>query len=1001
MIILLLLALAQSSFSKEDECSKFNYYCGVLAAANGNNLVVLKETGLFLSTDRGRYWARIETKSIPVETKSVPVDKIKFIAYCGNSLFAATDNEIFVSADDGESWTSRNFSNCNDGTPILQFTVSGGNLIVNTGKNVFLSPDLGVNWIKFNIGLSDENIMQISAIGSDIYAGSKNGIYLSTDHGMNWKKIKNKAPLDKFPTGYMSLAKSGNSFFLSNSESIYVSKDNCDWEKASNNFPVRYIGPVAVRGNHFYIGTPEGLYISTDNGQTWNLDGNLMPCSIRMLITDGDRIYTYVGNYGLYVSEYNGSGWEKVGRDPVCASIINKDGILYATTNNGVMMSRDGGSGWTQNNNSLADMDVSAIAFRENILFAGTATGVFASSDEGAAWSPAGLANNGIISLAVKGCYLFAVTDSGEIYRMAEQGKEWNRIIIGLPEVKVDHLEVQGNEILAWTQSSGVYSSTNDGAVWMEHKTGIITAPIVSDRLTEHDRSLKTPLGRFISYHDYSYWEYIGNGLPDYARSIAAKGDSIYGVSNETVFLSTNNCRNWKRVDLTDDKTEIIDIIISGNNLIVSSGKGMIISSDNGKNWKETYHTPQGLSYFSLSVSGDSVFGADGFGGFIISDDNGATWTEYDSYVEVNSLITRDNMMIAGTGRGLFVSEDKSRNWEKYDLGKRAREVYRIIAAGTNLIAGTDVGIFLSTDKGANWIEIREGLPGTYISSLVTQGRRILTATDNRIYISDDSGLNWKKLESLGSDDFQVHNLAVYGDSIYAGNYHDKIFLSSDRGENWKKVYDGNLCRLLSINCDYFKYLFPDTDESVCGALVTSDDGDSWNLIDNYRSNTFDADDGDPAKFSFNNCGNIHWEQVNKGLSSWKAWSLSANPGLLYATTEEKGFYISCDNGDNWTYINSMLKYSNHLSNVFHGIYDRLLYYRDVNTLAVKGDSIFVGTSHGILLSDNNGKTWSKVSRDLTDDNIVSLVVSGDYLFAATNGGGIFRARLSDFGMNN
>jgi hypothetical protein len=95
------------------------------------------------------------------------------------------------------------------------------------------------------------------------------------------------------------------------------------------------------------------------------------------------------------------------------------------------------------------------------------------------------------------------------------------------------------------------------------------------------------------------------------------------------------------------------------------------------------------------------------------------------------------------------------------------------------------------------------------------------------------------------------------------------------------------------------------------------------------------------------------------------------------------GIYLSTENGNNWTETDSGLTS------------------KSVLALATSGNNIFAGTEGGIFLSTNNGNNWNVKNDGLTNYSVSPLVISGNNIFAGTWGDGIFRAKLSDFGISN
>jgi photosystem II stability/assembly factor-like uncharacterized protein len=116
----------------------------------------------------------------------------------------------------------------------------------------------------------------------------------------------------------------------------------------------------------------------------------------------------------------------------------------------------------------------------------------------------------------------------------------------------------------------------------------------------------------------------------------------------------------------------------------------------------------------------------------------------------------------------------------------------------------------------------------------------------------------------------------------------------------------------------------------------------------------------------------VSWTQANSGLTNTSVSSLAFSGSSLFAGTTYGGIFRSNDNGSNWTEVNSGLS---------------VLF---INTLAVSGSNIYAGARHsvtggGVFLSTNNGDSWAYIG--LTDQEIYSLAIVGNNIFAGTDGG--------------
>ena len=120
------------------------------------------------------------------------------------------------------------------------------------------------------------------------------------------------------------------------------------------------------------------------------------------------------------------------------------------------------------------------------------------------------------------------------------------------------------------------------------------------------------------------------------------------------------------------------------------------------------------------------------------------------------------------------------------------------------------------------------------------------------------------------------------------------------------------------------------------------------------------------------------WSTKNSGLYLSDVWALATSGNNIFAGTKNSGVFISTDFGNSWAQ-----KGNNSFSTVY--------------TIAIKSNDIFVGTSHGIYFSPDNGNNWIYKDIGLRYNAIIySIVISGDNIIASTSDSGIFLS--TDYG---
>lgn len=252
---------------------------------------------------------------------------------------------------------------------------------------------------------------------------------------------------------------------------------------------------------------------------------------IQSLTGSGDTLYAgtsgnETGGYviasvdgGAYWMTLNSAGWPsrtKRGLPPVfIVSCVEAGGsFIYAGANNGLYISKDGGSSWIPPAGIMAGQTIYCVAAAADRIFAGGQKGVLVSEDGGASWttSASGLDQSHYIkSLAIAGTAVFAGTSSG-ILVSRDNGRSWAAANTGLPDkADIACLATIGTRIFAGL-AGGTFRSDDGGARWVP----------------------------------------AGGGLPPGAGAscFAVNGRTIYaGFSDLGVFASTDEGQAWRAIN--------------------------------------------------------------------------------------------------------------------------------------------------------------------------------------------------------------------------------------------------------------------------------------------------------------------------------------------------------------------------------------------------------------------------------------------------------------------
>ena len=326
-------------------------------------------------------------------------------------------------------------------------------------------------------------------------------------------------------------------------------------------------------------------------------------------------------------------------------------------------------------------------------------------------------------------------------------------------------------------------------------------------------------------------------------------------------------------------------------------------------------------------------------------------------------------------------TEPNESNWVQTN-GPYGGEILAIHEAPKGvLFAGTSGGgIFRSTDRGDTWAPVNTGLrfepgEGLSIRTFAHKGGLIYAGASDALYASTDGGDTWHQVPIFGKRFVSVSDIMFVGARVYVGTLNRGVWYSDDR-DSWQPVIVtiGNRMYTATLNR---------------GVRYSDDDGKSWRLLLPLNQRL-----GAMLVFELSSIGttlvvgteNTVFRQrtnadaltaINDDSVEQRINAFAAMDTLLFAAgymDKKSGFFRSDDEGDSWTRIAT----------------EEIT--RNVETIAVYGTTLYVGTSGGgVFRSDDKGDSWTAANDGLTHRKVSALlVVNEDTVFAGTSGG-VFR----------
>jgi hypothetical protein len=669
--------------------------------------------------------------------------------------------------------------------------------------------------------------------------------------------------------------------------------------------------------------------------------------------------------------------------------------IMYVTDNYaGVARSDDGGQTWSQTNAGITvkggtsgdAVNIFSLTVDPNdptVIWAGTngegsSFGVFKSTDNGATWTAktAGMALDGEIGMVFRGFTIQAL-NSDVVYAQAEipttvHGWEFNRVK-GRVYKTTDggaswNLIWQGNNLARYL----IIDPGNPDVLYLS--TGIFDREAYD---SDCANGTFGGLGVLKSVNGGQTWTPANNGLSDlYVGSLR-----MHPANPQILFAATgsNSCSGGYTGNLA---------------------AGLFRTTNGGDSWTKVISDDIITTVNFSPSSPDTVYAGSSFA-FYRSRDGGTTWSKFSqpggvewgptgvrAGVPIDVTVDPNNpsaVYANNYGGGVFRSLDGTATWSVWSKGYSGADIHMVhIPASTpsTVYAIGRSGPFASSDYGVDWVGIANGA-ATYaewdaVAAHPAISGVVLISDEHQgvVLRSADSGNNFSEVLRQPAADagnpakrqgfrglaFAPSNPAI----VYAGLSKDRgtflsstplgtvIYKSVDGGLTFSpkaSVLDGINVRRLVVDPNNANLIYAAT---TSGVYKSSDGAGSWTPL---------------------------------GLGGRQIEALAINPqqpGYLIAGEIFGGIWVSINGGDTWAGPNNS------------GFNSANPYVSALVMDPLNPDTIYAGDLYsGIYQSLDKGSTWApfpdwKMS-GLTIRAVKDIAVGATVMYAATQGGGVFR----------
>lgn len=565
-------------------------------------------------------------------------------------------------------------------------------------------------------------------------------------------------------------------------------------------------------------------------------------------------------------------------------------------------------------------------------------------------------------------------------------------------------LAYSDNNIYAGTYSGGVLVSSDNGLNWISANNGFSDLrSLYFDAIDASGSNVISCVNNaqvWVSTNKGGNWSLVKNiamKTNSFYPSVAVKENIFYCSINDSVYISTDAGLNWTPVFIGINGARIMSLNKIGNDIYAGMDKGLSISTNNGFNWKILSTDIQNIYSVVKADSALFVFHYK-YPGIYMSSDGGRSWIERDNGLNnknfnfIFSIVYVNGTLFASTGgSGIYRSTDFGQNWTPLNSSSLNSYINDLITVDSTLIVGTDAGVAFSTDDGLNWIYKNSGIKLTRINSIIADGNYTFAGTQGGgIFKSSDGGWNWEVV-SKGPEMSNVSTLLLDNNTLYAAAGQN-FFESTDYGFSWTN-------RSTGLGGTWINSAIVSGNSVFKTAL--NDNNLNWQKLNNGLTSMFTrqfASKGnnllvataDSGLFEYSN-STQSWHSINgdlwqiagvffQGYKYLPIESVAANDSIIFVGRSNGGLYRSKNDGQNWILLDNGLP-ANALA----------------ETMLIKGNEIYAGTSKGVYYSANLGLSWTQSSDGLPNSLISSLAICNSNLLAGMNygGGGVWIRPLS------
>lgn len=613
---------------------------------------------------------------------------------------------------------------------------------------------------------------------------------------------------------------------------------------------------------------------------------------------------------------------------------------------------------------------------------------VSSSTAMGQSWTPVGAPGGNVRSLVADASdarRIYLGTADGLLYRSDDGGRRWKRLEPGFPRrgTSLDEIAVDARGVVYvgyWEvhgTGGGVARSTDYGRTFKilkgidgESVRALALAPSDPNRIAAGTLS-----GVFLSHDRGETWRRITpRGHPDLrnVESLAfdrSDPNILHAGTWHLVWKTVNGGAAWAPAhDGMIDDSDVMTLTFAGGGtqtMYATACTGIYRRGEGEERWTKLRGIPYSsrrTRSFAVGYDDENLLLAGTTEGLWVSEDAGGSWwrlTPKD--LIVNAVVSQPggDVLLGTEGAGVLRSRDRGKSWVASNTGFSERFVFKMLFAPEGRRLAVAMwgppqygGVFVSPGIGGPWRRVVDGMQGRQVLSLGSRGRTLLAGTDDGIYELAPDAVAWTRLDT-SVDGREVHPrvtelLALPSHRLVAATAHG-VLRSADGGRTWTRPALGK-------------------DGQIFGLASSPEDPD--HLVAATKSGFYSSGDGGAT-----------WKRIGPALAGATPHEIAflpSNGRVLYATTTG-GLYRSRDEGATWKQVGGGIPRSDLTGIAFHPD-GRRIYVSDF-------------TWGGVFQSEDGGSSWSRMpTKGLGSDRVWALGVdpmAPERLLASASAGGL------------